>query len=358
MKTIEIYTPGKVMLAGEYSVLRGGHALAATVDCGLNVRVTWDPKAAQWEIISDLWDEPRYVNDDRTPQIDLLCRAVQFMAKRTGLHGGRVEILSNIEIKHGIGSSSAIRLGICAAFLGLRENPNTPTNVSPEAIEAAWQLQSEGQGIASGYDIVTQFAGGLIEFNFEYNDNKWKPHWFRHDLGVINQLVHVYVGGAGAPTTETVQTTSSWLEGSNRFDKLIDASESLVDAFNASLKWPDGKSLQKLFQACGANRQLFSTNPYFPQSIGTELSDIPGLDRRWSWKTTGAGGEDAILVLGTSEDITQVTKKLTSLGWHASGHLFVNTCSQIKQFTSSESRTEERPIPSRPAKSAIREFLT
>ena len=358
MKTIEIYTPGKVMLAGEYAVLRGGHALAATLDCGLSVKVTWDPKAAQWDIISDLWDAPRYVIDDRTPQTDLLCRAVQYAAKRTGMHGGRVEISSGIEIKHGIGSSSALRLGVCAAFLALRDHPNETSRVPVDAIQTAWQLQSEGQGIASGYDIVTQYAGGLVEFNFEYDDNKWKPHWFRHQLGALNQLVHVYVGGAGAPTTETVQTMSSWLDGGNRFDKLLDTSEALVDAFNTALQWPDIKSLRKLFQTCGNARQIFATSPHFPQSISNALGVVPGIDQSWSWKTTGAGGEDAVLLIGTKDETLRAAARLADLGWHPSGHTFVNKGSEIRKFTSTEIGTEERTASPRVSKSALREFLT
>ncbi len=346
------------MLAGEYAVLRGGHALAATLDCGLSVKVTWEPQAAQWDIVSDLWDAPRQVIDDRTPQTDLLCRAVQYAAKRTGLHGGRVEISSGIEVRHGIGSSSALRLGVCAAFMALRDNPQEVTKVSSDAVYTAWQLQSEGQGIASGYDIVTQYAGGLIEFNFEYEDNQWKPHWFRHDLGVLNQLVHVYVGGSGAPTAETVQTMSSWLDGGNRFDKLVDTSETLVDAFNTALQWPDIKTIRKLCQSCGSARQLFATSPHFPQTIGTGLAQIPGLDQRWSWKTTGAGGEDAILLIGTKDDTRQAAAKLAELGWHPSGHSFVNEGSHIRQFTSTEHGAPERTNTSRSSKSVIREFLS
>ncbi len=357
MKTIELYIPAKVMLAGEYAVLRGGHSLAATLNCGMSVKVNWDPTAAQWEIHSDIWNAPQFVQDDRTPQSDILCRAVQFAAKRTGLHGGRVEINSSIEIKHGIGSSSALRLGICAAFLSLRDGSGENAKIPLEAVQTAWQLQSEGQGIASGYDIVTQYAGGLVEFRYEYDDNKWKPHWFRHELGAINQLVHVFVGGVGAPTTETIQTMSSWLEGGNRFDKLVDTSEGLIDAFNTALQWPDPTSMRKLCHACGNARQMFATSPHFPQILGAELARIPGIDQRWSWKTTGAGGEDAILLIGTKEDTHRAASRLADLGWHPVGHTFVAEGTRVRHFNASESLETESPVPSRASKSAMREFL-
>ena len=121
------------MLAGEYAVLKGGHSLAASLTSGMTVDIEWDPTAASWEIHSDIWSAPKYVNDDHTPQTDMLCRAVQFAAKKTGMHGGKVSVLSKIAIEHGIGSSSALRLGICAAFFCLHKSEKTtPSCILPQ----------------------------------------------------------------------------------------------------------------------------------------------------------------------------------------------------------------------------------
>ena len=348
MKQIEVFIPGKVMLAGEYAVLRGGHALAAALNCGMMIRVEWDDEAAEWEIHSNLWSEPKIISDDHTPQTDMLCRAVQFAAKKAGMHGGKVYVSSDIDIKHGIGSSSALRLGICGAFLALKQGPDPQRSggIPIEAIHSAWQLQCEGQGIASGYDIASQYAGGLVEFSFEFHDNKWKPHWFRHSLDGLSEIVHVFVGGQGAPTASTTHTTSSWLDGANRIDKLIETSETLVDAFNLAIQWPEPSNLKRLMRSCGMMRKLFVGSPHFPNELAESLSAVPGLDKTWSWKTTGAGGEDAILLLGTTEEIRSAVSKLWEIGWHRLESGFTAKGSQVVSFSTGVSRTTNPQITS------------
>lgn len=305
------------MLAGEYAVLRGGHSLAVTVDTGMTVRVHWDPMAASWTIKSDLWNDPKVVEDDHSPQKDILCRAVQFAAKKTGLHGGTVSVTSALDIHHGLGSSSALRLGVCGAFFALQqgEKSGTPRDIPRESMHSAWLLQSEAQGLASGYDVVTQFVGGLVEFSFDYSDNKWAPRWFKHQIDGLDTFVHVFVGGAGAPTTQTMQTTNSWLDFGNRLEKFIDISETLVDCFNVCIQQYNAKSLKSLISACAASRGLFIGSPYFPNKLAASLSVLPGIDHKWSWKTTGAGGEDAILLVGQKNQLIEAFSVLHGLGW-------------------------------------------
>ena len=342
MRSIRVFIPGKVMLAGEYAVLRGGHSLAATLTCGMTISVEWDPHAAKWEIHSNLWTEPKFVEDDHSPQREMLCRAIQFAAKRTGMHGGKITVSSDIEIEHGIGSSSALRLGICAAFFTLNSPlASQSKNIPREAIEAAWQLQSEGQGIASGYDIVSQYTGGLVEFSYEYENNKWKPHWFRHNLAAASEIVHIFVGGSGAPTTQTLQTMASWLDGGNRAERLMDTSEWLVDAFNEAIQWPSTANLKRLITATSLSRGLFTGNPHFPNIVAAALAEVPGLDQTWSWKTTGAGGEDAILLIGGALETKEAAKRLWKEGWHRLDHSFSMAGARILDVRTFEQKNEK-----------------
>lgn len=340
------------MLAGEYAVLRGGHSLAATLDCGMNVRVEWDDQAAQWEINSTIWDEPKFVADDHTPQVDMLCRAVQVAARKVGMHGGKVFVSSDIEIEHGIGSSSALRLGVCGAFLALKHGVDSQSlgGIPRDAMHTAWSLQSEAQGVASGYDIATQYAGGLVEFSYEYSDNKWKPRWFKHPLNSLGEIVHIFVGGKGAPTASTTHTTSSWLEGFNRLDRLLETSEGLVDAFNIAIQWPTIGHLRKLIKSCAAIRSLFHGSPHFPASVAEALSTVGGMDQTWSWKTTGAGGEDAVLLIGTAHDIRHAVSKLWELGWHRLDYGFSERgCSIISSPMPSEFARPKSAVKSTPS---------
>lgn len=208
---------------------------------------------------------------------------------------------------------------------------------------AAWQLQSEAQGLASGYDIVTQFVGGLVEFNFDYTSNRWAPHWFKHHIDGLSKFAHVFVGGRGAPTSTTIQTTGSWLDTAGRLDRLLDVSESLVDAFNACIHSPDRLSFQRLVSSCAASRSLFAGNPHFPSELAQNLSNVKGLDTNWSWKTTGAGGEDALLVIATDNDLKAVTAKLSLSGWHPISARFSDNGAKILKTVSDTKISSDSP---------------
>lgn len=341
------------MLAGEYAVLRGGHSLAVTVDTGMTVKVHWEPMAASWTIKSDLWRESKVVEDDHSHQKDILCRAVQFAAKKTGLHGGTVSVTSALDVHHGLGSSSALRLGVCGAFFALQQaaKSGSTQEIQRESMHCAWQLQSEAQGLASGYDAVTQFVGGLVEFNFDYSDNKWAPHWFKHQIEGLDTFVHVFVGGSGAPTTQTMQTTNSWLDFGNRFEKFIDSSETLVDSFNVCIQQHNARSLKSLINACAASRGLFVGSPYFPNKLAASLSVVPGIDQKWSWKTTGAGGEDAILLIGQKNQLMEAFSVLHRLGWQPFQGKFSDTGARIVPIKFEETS-------SKPSQQSLRDPVT
>ena len=348
MRNVRLSIPGKVMLAGEYAVLRGGHALAVTIDRSMVVDVTYDPSATKWTIKSNIWDAPREVADFKSIQTDPLCRAVQAAAKRVNLSGGVVDIHSNIEIADGIGSSSALRLGVCAAFQLLKQDrdPLRPSGVSLDSMKQAWALQTENQGMASGYDIATQYVGGLVEFTYHYDENVWTPKWFKHDLETLKDYVHVFVGGNGAPTSSTMQTTASWLDGGVRFERLIDTSENLVDSFLNMIRWPSIENFRRLIMCTSAQRAIFAAGPHFPLSVAEALANVPGIDSKWSWKTTGAGGEDALLLIGPRNALTLAEEALGNLGWHRLNAPFTSSGIRIDALSNAQ------PTPATPDYSA------
>ena len=337
------------MLAGEYSVLRGAHALAVTLNQHMTVDVTVEPTHTTWEVHSNLWSAPVIIKDFHSQQDEMLCRAVQSEARRNNLSGGIVRVTSDIDVKHGLGSSSALRLGVCAAMRTLRNGLDSQraSQISAEAVNDAWSMQFEEQGMASGYDIATQYAGGLVEFSFQYEENRWRPHWFKHQLEALPQVVHLFVGGKGAPTTSTMHATSTWLDGGNRIERLIETSENLVDAFLNMIRWPSNQSLKKLCAAAGAQRLLFAANPMFPVEIAKALADISGLDQTWSWKTTGAGGEDAIMLIGVKDQLTPAIEALAKIGWQPLG---------VKFGTSGISIEEASPHETSPQPTTHRQF--
>ncbi len=70
-----------------------------------------------------------------------------------------------------------------------------------------------------------------------------------------------------------------------------------------------------LVRAVAAHRQLFTGAPHFPQALAVALSEVDGCDLTWSFKTTGAGGEDALLLVGLEADLRAPAAVLKTLGW-------------------------------------------
>lgn len=330
---IRVRVPAKVMLAGEYAVLAGGRALAASLDCWLQARL--EPSSnLGLRVSSNLWREPRNIDPYADPEQwkdTPLLHAVAAAARHHGITSAALHIDSAIEVSYGIGSSSALRLAVCMAMATAAKvwpHQAAPSNTYPYDINSSdgeWQaarmavaLQRAAQGSASGYDVATQFVGGLVSFQGAEAIEAWPGSVSVLPASCIQPLsnmVQVYVGGSGAPTGPLLQSTRSWLISLGRWEEFCQLSENLVTAFTTAFMQPDSPNHQReLYRACAAHRRILSAAPQFPLKIAAALAEIPGLDEYFSWKTTGAGGDDAILLLGPASYRAQAAAVLQSLG--------------------------------------------
>lgn len=324
--------PGKLMLAGEYAVLDGGRALAVAVDGELTVRCEAmreeNAPAARTviELRSNLWSEPRFVevNAEETPQdpdpfTDAAITAIsQFSIKPTHVI---FEVDGNLDPSYGAGSSSALRLAVLAAARHI--SADSLINVS-ELADTALELQKRSQPAASGYDFAVQSRGGLILYR--QGATKSLSSRSSDPLDNLSGYVEVMIGGKGAPTGPTMRSFLDWMDESNRRARLMELSESMVDAWQDFLASPDPSVLPSLLPALlsrvAAHRKFMAKSPVFPEAVDTALSAVPGLDREWTWKTTGAGGEDAIILIGPSQELASPRAALTGLGWRTSPFKF------------------------------------
>ncbi len=325
--------PGKIMLAGEYAVLLGGRALAVTLDKRLAVTAAARPAGFGARVTSDLWPEPRMLSDaalgvGRTTDGDPLLTAVAYGLKLFGLIDVEITVDSELRVSYGIGSSSALRLAVLLALNEL--SPPGARYSYLDTARHAWLLQRDAQSLASGYDIATQLTGGLVEFRNPsarrpmvagptvLDPDQWPVEITRHErlLEPARELVHPFVGGRGAPTGQVTGETLVWLDQSGRLESLMFASEELVEAFYGALAERfDGMALARLVAAVRDHRSVFSGSPHESEVLGDALARLPGFDRSWSFKTTGAGGEDAILLIGEPTCLAQATDTLYRMGW-------------------------------------------
>ncbi len=315
MGVVQVRMPGKIMLAGEYAVLRGGACIACALEPHLEVSCA--PHEG-YRLTSTLWDTPQVFS---LPQLEALpedcepfAQVVQEAERRWLLGGADIEVRSGLEVKAGLGSSSALRGCVLAALAHLRiegtPRPSVPISSQENLIQAVTRLQRVTQGAASGYDIATQVHGGLLWMIPETGDIRA----LAADPVRFETFFDVWTGGKGAPTGPTMYDTLAWLDQEDLWPDLLTHSQAIVDGL---VDFFAGKmSVADLLKEMGRYRQFFADSPHFPTSVAAELEALPGLDASWSYKTTGAGGEDSLLVLGHPEARKSAGACLQRLGWY------------------------------------------
>ena len=153
--------PGKVMLSGEYAVLRGAPALVLAVDRRVRVRLT---PSTDWRASSDL--EPGGASLAQDPEAlpdGPAASLLRLLAARAG-QGGPLTLdvasraLRNGEIKLGLGSSAAVSVAACAALAACGGQPLP-------SLAALIDFHDTLQGRAgSGADVACSLLGGLVAF--------------------------------------------------------------------------------------------------------------------------------------------------------------------------------------------------
>ncbi len=300
------------MLAGEYAVLEGGRCLAVTVNQWLTASAS---SADTFSIHSDLWSQT-YDLSTLSPQTiaaEPLLQAAQAARQLWFPHSGfALNIRSELDVAYGLGSSSAVRLASFLALQGLAESPETVDALRLGAM--ARELQLEQQSFASGYDLLVQSQGGLILWNPDYR--QWPGSFQKQSCQGLDSWVHIYGGGRGAPTGNLGRLVRSWLAQDQRAGTLYTLSEALIDAYSEVLRNSWAQAHSGFMHALLAHRRFLSQAPGFPETLARQLSALPGCDQSWTFKTTGAGGEDAILLFGPAESLREADSLLRTLGWH------------------------------------------
>lgn len=288
---VEATIPGKIMLAGEYSVLRGGRACAGTVNRFLRVWLSTDdskvgecdnPSFADGDdnasfetgvvCSSNIWDSPKIIAPGSAQDElkgDPFLETVAAGMREFGVRAGAVRVRSDLDINFGIGSSSALRLGIMLAMArGAGKAPfdiygatsKDQGSLSWDLARAAFALQKNHQKLGSGYDIATQLMGGIVLMEPAATDEiqRWPGKVTRMTDGAssrLSEVVHVFVGGEGAATGPTARDTLAWLDSSGTFPQLMAASESLIDEL-LRFENEESASFGALIQAVARHRRI------------------------------------------------------------------------------------------------------
>lgn len=321
-QAVRVLVPGKLMLFGEYTVLWEQECLAFSLDCHMCIEAEVEVSGSII-IESELWEEPLVLG----PQLavpdfakgHLLVPLMGVLRERYPLPGLRIKISSGWDIADGLGSSSALSLGICLAVATLA-NPelrNTSTAFPGKLWECAfvaWNNQVKHQGFASGYDIACQLLGGLMGFRFK--QKQWPLAITPYQASGLAEFVQVYSGGQGAPTKKVGSQTLAWIEAKKLKHQLISMMNAAKLAFIKAMQLDSSSAKQFAIHEIAHLRQFLLGGPCFPLFLEETLRTCEGFDKDFTYKTAGAGGEDSIILFGNADQTAEARTKLASLGWN------------------------------------------
>lgn len=316
--------PGKIMLAGEYSVLRpGGLALSLAVDSG--IEVGWDPLEARGVLLERGDTGARWAGgrDEEVPG-DLRFLHAGLSAAAPGARGFRLVSspapgVGTGDTKPGLGgSASAVVAGVA---IGLRLRGVVPSQeVFVQAVIDAHFRAQGGRG--SGYDVATVAVGGLTAYRVsQVVDHDGVPRV----VGTATRrtpprgwsFLAAYAGKS-ASTTRLVARLDA-LEPEARAQAL-DALGAPVPQLLAAVEGGQRSVILEATQACQQALRRFDERA----QVGVMTAEVEALLRiagqlGCPCKVSGAGGGDSVIALDSEGD------RLQALGsaWRAAGfHVF------------------------------------
>lgn len=310
-KNYQVRVPGKIMLAGEYSVLNGETCLSVGTHHQMSIVAKPNDAVALKSNFKNLeitcYRRQLKNNAAQFPEFKIFLETVYFAINHFKLSGVDLEIQSELSPEFGFGSSSALRLGVLSACGALARNS---TATDRDTAHLAYDLQKKHQKQASGYDVFTQFLGGGLLYQSEKN---FEPV----QIARTCEELSLYTLGDqnSVPTGDLIHQTTKELSAQNKFNLLHRKNKDLIDCFLKLLtcKKTSPSVYQDSVEAMSQQRKVFQQCSYYPE-VAIELEASSGCDREWSFKTTGAGGSDALIVFSDCSNHI-VHKVLQEKGW-------------------------------------------
>jgi len=315
--------PGKLVLAGEYAVLKGAPAIVLAINRRAKVRVenadspTCTFKSTGLEAYTQhslsrlLSEEPPELNDPAR-LVWYVLRQLRDANKLTrGLTGLKIHTDSSSLFFHGkklgLGSSAAICTSLTAsllAFFGKAEQPETKT-IYENALSAHYAAQNSH---GSGLDIAAASFGGVIRYTRSEDSTGIKTIKLP-----ANMHYQIFSSGQPADTSLYIGKFSKWFNSANTrsFEVLCDAAIMLAETLgNNSGDWPIAMSAYtRILQNFDTASQL----GIYTESH-TAMSTL-ALKHGILYKPCGAGGGDLGIALSDNPEalgaFTSATKKTT-----------------------------------------------
>ncbi len=189
MKKVKSFSPGKVIISGEHSVVYGQPALLASINLGTTVTLSSGAKEPG-NLLGKVRDLDLYTNH--------ICQVVERQLNIKLPGDWYFKVKSNLPVKAGLGSSAAYAHAVIQAVSQMLEADLSPN----ELFELVWSAEDFVHGRSSGADPAAVVYGGLISFQVIDGQPRTAPV---KTAGQVFQLVLIDSGSAVESTKQMVK---------------------------------------------------------------------------------------------------------------------------------------------------------
>ncbi|MHA2494119.1 MAG: mevalonate kinase [Candidatus Hodarchaeales archaeon] len=305
---IQASAPGKVILAGEHSVVYGQPALVMAIDKRAFTNIERiEPRAEpiihitthdyDTSISTPFSVGSRFFNH-QPAHLHPLLQIIQLLYVKEGLGDSlKIDIRSDIPKNAGLGSSAAVCVSLSAALVAAFELEYTLEDISALAFEG----EKVVHGTPSGVDNTVATFGGCLR----YHQGRTEP--------VRGSNIQLIIGDTGIP-----RETKTWISKvRTRYDTCSEVMALTVEAMGRLVgeaeKYLAKRNLERLGEMFDISQGLLST-------IGVSIPQIDQLVNAartagaYGAKLTGAGGGGNIFALVDEESQQAVVEALQKNG--------------------------------------------
>lgn len=277
---ISVSAPGKIILAGEHAVVYGKPALVAAVDKRLTVRIK-TRKNGEIKIFSRQPSSQIKEAVRKTEENLALLRSDR-LSKILKSRGLAIEVVSEIPVQAGMGSSAAVAVATVGGLLALSKKIKRFSDEDKELInKVAYQVEKKIHQNPSGIDNTISTFGGFLWFK------KGKP-FKRIKLGSLPRFVFVNTGKAEETTGEMVRYLKNKIENRKNTKQILRSFariERQTKNLLLGLKDKNKRKIIKAIKECEENLEMLGVVGEFAKKLIREVERIGG-----GAKICGAGG--------------------------------------------------------------------
>ncbi len=303
--------PGKTILFGEHFVVYGAPAIAMALDKYVVVRIS--------ELNNNLLEiyshniglkgvfDPHSLKP-KTPDLEALqvfspiIKAYELISSKTGNRPGvRIEIISEIPMASGLGSSAALAVAVLNGLARISRLKLSREELS----QLAFQVEKIVHGTPSGIDNTVSTIGGFVFFQRRDDKLIVKP------INVALKL-NLVIGCTGK-----TRSTKDIVERVRRFkNTYASIFNNLLNAYNLIAEHAFQYLREGDIRRLG---ELMKVNHGLLWSIGVSSRNLDKLVNTaleagaYGAKLTGAGGEGCIIALSDPDMLDNILKALGSL---------------------------------------------